>query len=55
LAKVMPVDHIIAGSDWPHPEGLADPTDFVKGLSSFSDVDQRKIMRENGLNLVKGA
>ena len=33
LARVMPVDHIIAGSDWPHPEGLADPTDFVKGLT----------------------
>jgi predicted TIM-barrel fold metal-dependent hydrolase len=52
LARVMPVEHIIAGSDWPHPEGLADPTDFVKGLSNFSELNQRKIMRENGLKMV---
>jgi len=53
LAAVMPVEHILAGSDWPHPEGLADPTDFVKGLDAFNEADQRKIMRENGLSLVR--
>ena len=41
----------MAGSDWPHPEGLASPTDFVHGLSEFSASDQRRIMRDNGYAL----
>jgi predicted TIM-barrel fold metal-dependent hydrolase len=48
LARVVPLDHIVAGSDWPHPEGLADPTDYVKGLQGFSPADQRRILRDNG-------
>ena len=51
LARVMPLDHIIAGSDWPHPEGLASPTDFVHGLQEFSAADQRRVMRDNGYAL----
>ena len=47
LVKVYPVDRIIYGSDWPHPEGFADPQDYIGDLASFSEVDKRKIMRDN--------
>lgn len=52
LSCHVPVERILAGSDWPHPEGLAEPRQFIDGLTAFSPVDQRKIMRENGLALV---
>jgi predicted TIM-barrel fold metal-dependent hydrolase len=47
LTDYVPVERILAGSDFPHAEGLAEPTDFVKGLDGFSDADTRAIMRDN--------
>jgi hypothetical protein len=47
IARYVPVERILAGSDYPHAEGLAEPTDFVKGLASFSEADTRRIMRDN--------
>jgi predicted TIM-barrel fold metal-dependent hydrolase len=52
LAEHLPVEHILAGSDWPHAEGLSEPSHFVKGLDGFDAAAQRRIMRENGLALV---
>jgi hypothetical protein len=37
----------LAGSDFPHAEGLAEPTDFVKSLKGFNEGDQRMIMHNN--------
>ena len=53
LTKHMPVERILAGSDWPHPEGLAEPRRFVESLTGFAEPDRRKIMRDNGLALVR--
>ena len=47
MAKHMPVERIIFGSDWPHGEGIAHPRDFFRNLDGFSDDDVRKIMVEN--------
>jgi predicted TIM-barrel fold metal-dependent hydrolase len=52
LADLVGVDRILFGSDWPHGEGVAHPLDFAKELSAFGEVDQRKIMRENALDLL---
>jgi predicted TIM-barrel fold metal-dependent hydrolase len=52
LAELIGVEHILFGSDWPHGEGLAEPTDFVKELDEFSAADVRKIMRDNALDLL---
>ena len=42
------IEPIVFGSDFPHGEGLAYPTQYVGAqLSSFSEDDQRRIMREN--------
>ncbi len=41
------IDPIVFGSDFPHGEGLAYPSQYVSAqLSSFSEQDQRRIMRD---------
>ena len=47
LTEYVPVERILAGSDFPHSDGLPEPTAFAKALTEFSDDDVRKIMREN--------
>jgi predicted TIM-barrel fold metal-dependent hydrolase len=52
LAEVIGVDKILFGSDWPHGEGLESPVSFTEELTSFSESDVRKIMRDNALDLL---
>ena len=47
LRALLPVEKILAGSDFPHAEGLREPTDFVKALTSFSVDEERLVMRDN--------
>ena len=49
IARDLPdVDCLVMGSDFPHGEGLAYPAEYVGAqLSSFSDTDQKRIMRDN--------
>jgi len=51
LAKHLPVERILFGSDWPHAEGVAHPRDFFANIEDFSIEDQRKIMVENAREL----
>jgi predicted TIM-barrel fold metal-dependent hydrolase len=49
------VDKILFGSDWPHGEGLADPTSFTADIPQFpefSHEDTRMVMRDNALTLL---
>ncbi|HLM63701.1 MAG TPA: amidohydrolase family protein [Acidimicrobiales bacterium] len=48
LADAIGVDHVLFGSDWPHAEGLAVPTDFFEDLHGFDADEIRTIMRDNG-------
>ena len=34
------------GSDYPHPEGVAEPVDYAKRLEGLTDAQIRLIMRE---------
>ncbi|MEZ4218181.1 MAG: amidohydrolase family protein [Myxococcota bacterium] len=47
LRDLIGADRMIMGSDYPHAEGLADPTDYVHELGGFTPADQRKILRDN--------
>lgn len=47
LLDYVPSEHILAGSDFPHPEGLADPRQFVNALHDQPPDTQRRIMRDN--------
>ncbi len=52
LADLIGVERILFGSDWPHGEGCPQPTDFLRVLQGFDEVEVRKIMRDNCLELL---
>ncbi len=54
LAERIGVDHVLFGSDYPHPEGLANPLDFLHELVGMSAADTRRIMSENLKALLEG-
>jgi hypothetical protein len=47
LVDLIGVDRVLFGSDYPHPEGLADPYTYLDALQSLSEGDQAKIMGGN--------
>jgi predicted TIM-barrel fold metal-dependent hydrolase len=47
LAQLVGDEHVLFGSDYPHPEGLADPASYVKELDGLPDESIRKIMGGN--------
>ena len=47
LVQLLGSDRVIFGSDWPHPEGLADPISYVDELKGMPDDDVRKVMGGN--------
>src|SRR6187401_315434 len=47
LADLIGVDHVLFGSDYPHPEGLADPASYVGQLEGAPEETVRKIMGGN--------
>jgi predicted TIM-barrel fold metal-dependent hydrolase len=53
LRDTLGAEHVLFGSDFPHGEGLAVPTDFVHDLKGYSDPEIRLVMRENGMKLVQ--
>ena len=51
LKGLLGAENMLLGSDWPHAEGLADPTDFALELEGFSDAEVKSVMRDNALAL----
>jgi predicted TIM-barrel fold metal-dependent hydrolase len=47
LAELIGEDHVLFGSDYPHPEGLADPASYVDELEGAPEHVVRKIMGAN--------
>ncbi len=47
LVDVLGADRVLFGSDYPHPEGLADPLSFVDDLKGLPDEDIKKVMGGN--------
>ncbi len=47
LIELIGVDNVIFGSDYPHPEGIADPITFVDELAGLSAEDTAKVMGGN--------
>jgi predicted TIM-barrel fold metal-dependent hydrolase len=48
LVEVLGVDHLLFGSDYPHPEGLAEPCSYADHLpSGMPEEDVAKIMGGN--------
>lgn len=53
LVQLLGADHVLFGSDFPHPEGLADPVSFVDDLDGLPHDDVVKIMGGNLARLMK--
>src|SRR4051812_614479 len=53
IVQIMGADRCAFGSDWPHPEGMADPITFVDDLKGLPDEDIAKIMGGNLMELKK--
>ncbi len=53
LIDTMGADHVLFGSDYPHPEGLAEPCSYVDHLpAGLPQEDVEKIMGGNLARLV---
>jgi predicted TIM-barrel fold metal-dependent hydrolase len=52
LKTAIGADHVLFGSDWPHAEGLAAPTDFIHDLKGYDADEVKLVMRDNALRLL---
>ena len=54
LVEIMGADHLLFGSDYPHPEGLAEPCSYVDHLpEGMADDDVAAIMGANLARLMR--
>jgi predicted TIM-barrel fold metal-dependent hydrolase len=52
LAELLGDTQVMFGSDWPHPEGLAHPAEFVEDLAHLPEQTLRRVMGENMARLM---
>lgn len=52
LVELLGADRVMFGSDYPHPEGLAEPVDFVKELSGLPADTTERVMGRNLKELI---
>ena len=50
LVDVIGLDHVLFSSDWPHPEGLADPVGYVE-FCRHEGIDDAAIAKIMGANM----
>ncbi|HAK64175.1 MAG: amidohydrolase family protein [Pseudomonadota bacterium] len=51
IANIGP-ERVLCGSDWPHPEGIANPIEFAEGLEGLNAAQIRQVMRGNTAKLM---
>lgn len=52
LIDILGADRVMFGSDYPHPEGLAEPADFVKELEGLPAETTARVMGANLKQLI---
>ncbi|HQV58783.1 MAG TPA: amidohydrolase family protein [Ilumatobacteraceae bacterium] len=52
LIDAVGAERVLFGSDYPHVEGLADPSEFIHEIDQLDVADIRKIMHDNCRRLV---
>lgn len=55
LIEIVGADNVVFGSDYPHPEGMADPISFVDELDGLPRDDVAKVMGGNLARLMNVA
>jgi predicted TIM-barrel fold metal-dependent hydrolase len=43
---------VLFGSDWPHPEGIREPADYLAALTGQDALVRRKVLRGNTARLL---
>jgi predicted TIM-barrel fold metal-dependent hydrolase len=52
LVEFLGAERVLFGSDFPHPEGLKQPSDFAKLLPAASDSQLQRVLRDNAAELL---
>jgi predicted TIM-barrel fold metal-dependent hydrolase len=52
LIDAIGAEHVLFGSDWPHPEGIREPADYVPRLAGRPDAVTRQVLRGNTARLL---
>jgi Amidohydrolase len=52
LIDAVGADHVLFGSDWPHPEGLREPADYLPALAGQDATVRRAVLRGNTASLL---
>jgi predicted TIM-barrel fold metal-dependent hydrolase len=53
LAELIGVDHVLFGSDYPHPEGLAEPLSYASQIAPLGPSGVQRVMRDNALDVMR--
>jgi len=53
LAKLVSIDHLFFGSDYPHPEGLADPLSYAEHHAELTEDEMALVMGGTLSNLMR--
>jgi predicted TIM-barrel fold metal-dependent hydrolase len=53
IVDLVGIDNVVFGSDFPHPEGMHDPTEFYDEIEELTEEDKAKLMGGN-LNKLMG-
>jgi predicted TIM-barrel fold metal-dependent hydrolase len=54
VVELIGVDRVLFGSDWPHPEGLGTPLDFLKDIATLNPAQVKQVMSSNLKGLLEG-
>jgi len=52
LIDAIGASHVLFGSDWPHPEGIREPLDYVRRLNGRPGPVTRQVLRGNTARLL---
>jgi predicted TIM-barrel fold metal-dependent hydrolase len=52
VVDAIGAERVLLGSDWPHLEGTPEPIDYLAQLDKLDAASVRRIMRDNGLELL---
>ena len=47
LVEFVGAERVLFGSDWPHPEGVAEPRDFFADVAALTPTQQKRVMADN--------
>ncbi len=53
LVDTLGADRVLFGSDWPHPEGVAAPLDFLEEVEKLAPAALRRVMRDNTAGILR--